>query len=373
MIIGIPKEVKNHEYRVGATPAMVSQLVREGHQVMVQTRAGERIGFLDSHYERVGAKIVARPQDVYDCDMIIKVKEPQASEFPLMHEGQVIFGYLHLAPDPEQTENLLERGVVGIAYETVTDPQGRLPLLLPMSEIAGRVAVMAGSNVLQMITGGKGKLLGGVPGVEPAKVVILGGGVVGREAARMAMGLGADVSVLDNNVNVLRDLDQRYAPRLHTVFSNDLSLRSHVLGADLVIGAVLVAGRLAPRLITKEMIAEMKPGSVFVDVAIDQGGCAETSKPTTHSDPTYVVNDVVHYCVSNMPGAYALTATHALTNVTSRYAMALADRGWQKALDEDPHLRAGLNVCHGKITNKGVAEALNYNYVPPEVALHAMQ
>ncbi|HSW87516.1 MAG TPA: alanine dehydrogenase [Rhabdochlamydiaceae bacterium] len=365
MIIGIPKEIKDNEYRVGATPDGVKSLTQAGHQVLVQKSAGERIGFTDDLYLSCGAKIVKSAADVYSADMVIKVKEPQLSEFALLREGQILFCYLHLAPDPEQTKHLLERKVIGVAYETVTDPQNRLPLLVPMSEIAGRISIQAGARSLEMIHGGKGLLLGGVPGVSPAKVIVLGGGVVGTNAARMAMGLGADVTIFDNNLNRLRDLDAIYGPTLKTHYSSHLAVENAVAGADLVVGAVLIPGKSAPRLVTKEMIKKMTPGSVIVDVAIDQGGCFETSRPTTHSEPTYSVDGVIHYCVTNMPGACARTSTQALTNATMPYALKIANLGYKAALKEDPHLMNGLNVYLGKVTNKSVAEDLKYEYVPP--------
>lgn len=369
MKIGIPKEIKNHEYRVGATPAMVRTLVEAGHTVLVQAKAGTRIGFADEMYKNAGACLVATAEEVYDVDMVIKVKEPQPSEFPLLREGQILFGFLHLAPDPEQTRHLLERKVVGIAYETVTDSHGRLPLLMPMSEIAGRVAIQVGATYLQLNHGGKGLLLGGVPGVAPARVVVLGGGVLGTEAARMAMGLGADVVVVDKDLARLRHLDALFGPRLQTIYSTSESIEEVVIHADLVIGAVLIPGKRAPRLVTRHMLAKMEPGSVIVDAAIDQGGCIETSHGTTHADPTYVVDGVVHYCVTNMPGACANTATRALTNATMDYALKIANQGWRKALIENIGLRNGLNVCLGQVTYEAVAADLGYEYVRPESVL----
>jgi len=367
--IGIPKEIKNHEYRVGATPAGVRALVSAGHEVWVEHDAGARIGFDDAQYGAAGARIVADADAVYECPMVVKVKEPQAQEIALMHEGQLLFTYLHLAPDPEQTAALLERKVIGIAYETVTDAHGRLPLLTPMSEVAGRLAVQAGATSLQLANGGSGVLLGGVPGVAPARVVVLGGGVVGTNAARMAMGLGADVTILDNSLDRLRYLDDVFGPTLKTRYADPQSVEELCIAADLVIGAVLIPGKHAPRLITRETVSRMRPGSVLVDVAIDQGGCAETSRATTHSDPTYVVDDVVHYCVANMPGACARTSTLALTNATLPYALELAGKGVEAALADNPGLRSGLNVCLGEVTNPHVAEGLGYPYRPPEAAL----
>ncbi len=365
MIIGIPKEIKDREYRVGATPEYVATLVGAGHSVIVEENAGVAIGFPDEEYRAAGAQI-ASVRDVYEAQMVIKVKEPQMSEFPLLKEGQLLFCYLHLAPDPEQTRHLIERKVVGVAYETVTDSHKRLPLLAPMSEIAGRIAVQAGAYGLQMINGGRGVLLGGVPGVAPAKVVVLGGGAVGTHAARMAMGLGADVVIFDNNLARLKELDALYGPRLKTIYSTKAAICKAVAEADLVVGAVLIPGKSAPRLVTEEMVQSMKPGSVIVDVAIDQGGCVETARPTTHSAPYYVMHDVVHYCVTNMPGACARTATEALTNATLPYALKLAALGYQKALLEDRGLMEGLNVCLGHVTNPHVAHDLGYPYYPPE-------
>lgn len=368
MIIGIPKEIKNHEYRVGATPAMVRGLVEARHQVCVEQNAGTEIGFTDEMFKAAGAQIVASPEEVYQAEMIIKVKEPQDSEFPLLRSGQILFCYLHLAPDPIQTEHLVKSGVVAIAYETVTDKQGRLPLLVPMSEIAGRLAIQVGATTLQLNNGGKGLLLGGVPGVYPACVVVIGGGVVGTEAARMAMGLGADVTIIDKDLNRLRTLDALFGPHLKTLYSTSLAIEEAVSHADLVIGAVLIPGKTAPKLITRRMVSKMTPGSVICDVAIDQGGCSETSRPTTHASPTYLVDDVVHYCVTNMPGACARTSTQALTNATMDYALKIANKGYKKALLEDPGLCQGLNVCFGKVTNESVAADLNYKYVPAEEA-----
>jgi alanine dehydrogenase len=366
MLIGIPKEIKDQEYRVGATPDMVKALVGEGHTVIVQTMAGDRIGFTDALYEEAGAKIISTLAEVYQAEMVIKVKEPQSLEFPLLKQGQILFCYLHLAPDPEQTKNLLECKVVGIAYETVTDRQNRLPLLIPMSEIAGRISIQAGANALQLSNGGKGVLLGGVSGVLPAKVTILGGGIVGTEAARMAMGLGADVVILDKNLNRLRDLDALFGPRLKTAFSSPMAIERHIIKADLVIGSVLIPGKMAPKLVTREMIKKMDPGSVIIDVAIDQGGCLETSRPTSHTHPTYIVEGVVHYCVTNMPGAVAKTSTQALTNATMPYALKIASKGYKAAAKEDPGLMLGLNVLQGHVTYAPVASDLGYEYVSPE-------
>lgn len=364
MIIGIPKEIKNHEYRVGATPSLVSMLTSAGHEVLVETNAGKKVGYPDEMYTGVGAKIV---DEVYSkAEMIVKVKEPQASEFPRLREGQILFGFLHLAPDPEQLKHLIERKVVGIAFETVTDPQGRLPLLTPMSEVAGRIAIQAGATAMQMANGGKGLLLGGIPGVAPAKVVVIGGGVVGTQAARMALGLGADVTILERRLERLRELDDLYGPQLKTLFSTPVAVEEAVTNADLVVGAVLIPGKKAPSLVTEKMLTKMEPGSVFVDVAIDQGGCAETSRPTTHSDPIYQVHNVVHYCVANMPGACARTSTQALTNAIAPYVMELANKGYKQAMREDRGLLEGLNVYHGQVTNEHVAHDCGYPYKPAE-------
>lgn len=369
MLIGIPKEIKVHEYRVGATPEMVRLFVENRHKVLVQSHAGTKIGFSDEDYRSAGATIVSSAAEVYKADMIVKVKEPQHSEFSLMHERQILFCYLHLAPDPIQTKHLIEQNVIAIAYETVVDTKGRLPLLTPMSEIAGRISIQVGATALQLNQGGKGVLLGGVPGVAPGKVAIIGGGIVGTEAARMAIGLGASVVVLDRDINRLRELDALFGPQLRTLYSTPFSIEEVLKESDLVIGAVLVPGKTAPRLVTKEMIKKMAPGSVIVDVAIDQGGCLETSRPTTHADPTYVVEGVVHYCVTNMPGACARTATLALTHATMPYALALANKGYVKALLDNAGLMQGLNVCLGKVTNESVAHDLGYEYVPPQTML----
>lgn len=367
IVIGIPKEIKNHEYRVGATPAVVQAFVRSGHKVLVETMAGDKIGFTDDLYAKSGAQVIANASDLYSkSDMIVKVKEPQESEYQLLKEGQVLFAFLHLAPDPLQAAALLERKVIGIAYETITDTEGRLPLLTPMSEIAGRIAIQVGATALQIANGGKGVLLGGVPGVAPGKVVVIGGGVVGTEALRMALGLGADVTVLDTNLSRLRALDALYGPRLKTLYSSPQALDESLKTADLVIGAVLIPGKLAPKLITRQHLKTMSPGSVIVDVAIDQGGSAETSRVTSHSEPTYVVDGVLHYCVPNMPGACARTSTEALTNATMSYALRLANYGYKQAMREDIGIRRGLNVCLGKVTNQDVALDLGLDYYPAE-------
>lgn len=370
MRIGVPKEIKNHEYRVGLTPAGARELVAHGHEVMVETMAGAAIGLSDEKYLAAGAHIVSTANEVFaDAELVIKVKEPQPAECKRLQEGQVLFTYLHLAPDPEQTKALVKSGCVAIAYETVTDSRGGLPLLAPMSEVAGRMSIQAGAHALEKAQGGLGVLLGGVPGVAPADVVILGGGVVGYNAARVAVGMGARVTVLDKSLARLNQLDQLFEGRLLTEYSTTDAVEHHVTRADLVIGAVLVPGAAAPRLVTRAMLKLMKPGAVVVDVAIDQGGCFETSKPTTHQDPTYVVDGIVHYCVANMPGGVARTSTFALTNATLPYALALAGKGYRKALLDDVHLREGLNVHEGKITYKAVAEALGHPYTPTQEAL----
>lgn len=368
MIIGIPKEIKDHEYRVSVTPAGVSMLTRAGHSVLVQQGAGDKIGFTDQAYSDAGASITDDVKKVLTCPMVVKVKEPQPSELEYFYEGQVLFTYLHLAPDPEQVAKLLEKKVTAIAYETITDISGNLPLLVPMSEVAGRMSVTAGAQSMQMAAGGNGKLLGGVPGVEPARVLVVGGGVVGTEAAKMALGLGADVTIMDINLERLRYL-QDVLPAVKTRYSNTSVLEDEIQKADLVIGAVLIPGKSAPKLITQEMVKKMKRGSVIVDVAIDQGGCAETSHATTHSMPTYIVDDVVHYCVANMPGAYARTSTEALTNATLPFVQELANKGYPQALLDDSGFAQGLNIFNGQITNQLVAESLNKPYIPVEEAL----
>ncbi|MBB4574483.1 alanine dehydrogenase [Rhizobium lentis] len=370
MRVGCPKEIKNHEYRVGLTPASVREYVAHGHDVWVETKAGAGIGADDAAYAAAGAKIAASAKDIFEkCDMIVKVKEPQPSEWAQLRDGQLLYTYLHLAPDPEQAKGLIASGVTAVAYETVTDERGGLPLLAPMSEVAGRLSIQAGATALQKANGGLGVLLGGVPGVLPAKVTVIGGGVVGLHAARMAAGLGADVSILDKSLPRLRQLDDIFAGRVHTRYSSIQALEEEVFSADLVIGAVLIPGAAAPKLVTREMLSGMKTGSVIVDVAIDQGGCFETSHATTHSDPTYEVDGVVHYCVANMPGAVPVTSAHALNNATLVHGLALADRGL-RAIAEDKHLRNGLNVHKGRITSKPVAEALGYEVFAPESVLN---
>lgn len=372
MRIGIPKEVKNHEYRIGATPSFAQFLIKAGHDINVERGAGEAIGFLDEDFQFVGANIVSSPEEVYESEMIIKVKEPQPSEYHFLKQGQILFCFLHLAPDPVQTAALLRQKVVGIAFETVVDHKGRLPLLIPMSEVAGRIAIQAGANALHMVNGGRGVLLSGVPGVASGKIVIIGGGVVGTQAAKMAVGLEADVTILDNNVQRLRELDNLFRGQLKTLCSNPITLEKEVCAADLVVGAVLIPGKCAPKLVSKKTVMEMKKGAVIVDVAIDQGGCFQTSRPTTHSDPTFLLHDVVHYCVANMPGACARTATIALTNSVLPYALQIASCGYKNALLNDPQLLPGLNVAFGKVTNKHIANDLGYDYYPPEEVLNSL-
>lgn len=365
MLIGVPKEIKNHEYRVGLTPAGARELTRHGHRVLVQRDAGTAIGLLDNDYTAAGASLCDGADEVFArADMIIKVKEPQPSECAMLRRGQILYTYLHLAPDPDQAAALVKSGAVCIAYETVTGPGGGLPLLAPMSEVAGRMSIQVAATHLESPRGGRGLLMAGVPGVPAAHVVVLGAGVVGTGALQMAVGLGARVTVLDTNVNRLRQLDLVFANRITTVCSNAHTIDEAVRDADVVIGAVLVPGASAPRLVTRDMIATMRTGAVVVDVAIDQGGCFETSHATTHADPTFVVDGVVHYCVANMPGAVARTSTFALNNATLTHALALADKGWKQAMTDDPHLRAGLNVCDGHITYEAVALALGLPYVP---------
>ena len=366
MRVGVPTEIKVLEQRVGLTPESVRELIAHGHDVVIQAGAGHGIGAGDDRYVAAGASIVADASEIFAiADMVVKVKEPQAAERAMLRPGQLLFAYLHLAPDLDQTIDLLASGATCIAYETVTDDDGGLPLLAPMSKVAGRMAVQAGAHALESPQGGAGLLLGGVPGVAPAKVVVVGGGVVGVNATEMAVGLGADVTVLERNVDVLDQLDARFGTGIRAVYSNRTSLEDYVLDADLVIGAVLVKGARAPRLVTADMVRAMRAGSVLVDVAIDQGGCFETSRPTTHAEPTYTVDGVVHYCVANMPGAVAQTSAHALNNSTLPYVMALADRGHEAVLASDRHMLNGLNVIDGKLTEAAVADALGLAYTDP--------
>lgn len=368
MKIGIPKEIKNNENRVGMTPDGVAELVKHGHEVFVQHTAGEGSGFADTAYEKVGAKILPTIEAVYDvAEMIIKVKEPIKPEYPLLKHGQLVFTYFHLACDLELTEAMVKSGAVCLAYETVQTADKRLPLLVPMSEVAGRMASINGAYYLQKTKGGKGKLMSGVPGVKPAKVLVLGGGIVGEAAARMAAGMGAEVYITDISLPRLRQLDAELPANVHTLYSTEHNIRKELKDVDIVVGSVLVPGDKAPHLITRDMLKEMEPGTVLVDVAIDQGGCFETSHPTTHSDPVYEVDGIVHYAVANIPGAVPNTSTAALTNATLKYALALADKGWKKACREDAALYKGLNVVEGKITFKAVADVWGMPYEPAQV------
>ena len=370
MRIGVPKEIKNHEYRVGLTPASARELVALGHQVLVQRDAGTAIGLDDAQYLAAGAELVNTAAAVFErAEMIVKVKEPQAAECAMLRPGQILYTYLHLAPDPAQTAALISSGAVCIAYETITGPGGGLPLLAPMSEVAGRMAIQAGATYLEKAHGGRGLLLGGVPGVAPGHVVIIGAGVVGTNALQMAIGLGARVTVLDKSVDRLRQLDLVFGNRISTMYSTATSIEEAVLDADLVVGGVLVPGAAAPKLVTRELVSRMKKGAVMVDVAIDQGGCFETSHATTHDAPTYVVDGVVHYCVANMPGAVARTSTFALNNATIGHAVALAGKGWRAALRENSHLRNGLNVCQGQVTYEAVARELGLPFVSADSVL----
>jgi len=369
MRIGIPKEIKDHEFRVGVTPQGVRALRAAGHEVIVETHAGSAIGFFDALYAEAGAVIATTRQEVWACDMVIKVKEPQPVEVPLIREGLILFCYLHLAATRELTERLMQSKVIGIAYETVLDTQGGLPLLTPMSAVAGRLSVQMGAWALTMVNGGRGVLLSGVPGVAPGKVAILGGGVVGTNAARIAIGMGADVTLLEKNPARLRALEEQFGANLKTRHSDSAAIEQCVRGSDLVIGAVLVPGKHAPRLISRELVRSMRPGSVIVDIAIDQGGCAETSRPTTHSQPIYIEEGVVHYCVANLPAATALTSTEALTHATLPYALALANKGVARAMLEDAGLGSGLNLCAGRITHGSLAEDLGYPVLAAELAL----
>jgi len=370
MLIGVPKEIKNHEYRVGLTPESVAELMAADQNVIVETGAGTGIGATDAQYRAAGAKISKTAKSIFEnADMIVKVKEPQAVERKMLRPGQILYTYLHLAPDPAQTKDLIKSGSICIAYETVTNDQGELPLLKPMSQVAGRLAIQTGAAALQKDSGGRGVLLGGVPGVAPGKVVIIGGGVVGFNAAQMAVGLQADVTILDRDPDVMEDLSNHFEAKAKIVRSTPAVLADLVKTADMVVGAVLIPGAAAPKLVTRKMLKTMQPGAVLVDVAIDQGGCFETSKPTTHANPTYIVDDVVHYCVANMPGAVARTSTYALNAVTLKHAKDIARKGWKQALRDNPHLKNGLNVAEGKITYAAVGEALKMKYVDPDTLL----
>ncbi len=372
MKIGVPKEIKTLEFRVGLRPSGVVELVHDGHEVFVETNAGEGIGMTDADYEAAGATVLRTAEQVFDvADMIVKVKEPQLNECDMLREDQVLFTYLHLAADRAQTEALMKSGATAIAYETVTAPDGSLPLLTPMSEVAGRLSIQAGAMSLQKANGGRGVLLGGVPGVQPAKVVVIGGGVSGSNAADMAVGLGADVTILDRSLPRLRQLDDIWGGRVHTVYSTKQTISELVADADLVVGAVLVAGAAAPKLVSAADVRSMHKGAVMVDISIDQGGCFETSRPTTHAEPTYTVDDVVHYCVTNMPGAVPRTSTFALTNATLPFVKSLANLGWREALIRDPHLANGLNVHGGHVVYEAVAADLGYEYTPAKQILQA--
>ncbi|MDV6315180.1 alanine dehydrogenase [Idiomarina sp. HP20-50] len=375
MLIGVPKEIKNHEYRIGLTPAAVREYVENGHDVIIENNGGAAIGFTNEQYMEAGATIIDTPEEIFQrADMIVKVKEPQPNECKMLREGQILYTFLHLAPDPTQTELLGKAGCTAIAYETVTDNRNGLPLLAPMSEVAGRMSIQAGAHYLEKAHGGSGTLLGGVPGVAPGKVLIIGGGVVGTNAAKMAIGLGAEVTILDRSLPRLRELDDIFAGRVQTVYSTVDAIDKYSREADLVVGAVLIPGAAAPKLLTRDNIGNMKPGSVLVDVAIDQGGCFETSKATTHQDPVYIIDDVVHYCVANMPGGVARTSTIALNNATLPYGIALANKG-VKAMLENEHLLRGLNMHKGKITYKAIhddlGQQLGLDYQEPREALQS--
>lgn len=370
MLIGVPKEIKNHEYRIGLTPAAVKELVANGHKVIVENDGGKSIGFTNDQYVAAGAGIVDSPQEIFaTADMIVKVKEPQPHECGMLRDGQILYTFLHLAPDPEQTKRLIESGATCIAYETVTDGNRALPLLAPMSEVAGRMSIQAGAHHLEKAQGGSGVLLGGVPGVDPGKVMIIGGGVVGTNAAKMAVGMGANVTILDRSLTRLRELDDIFGNRVKTAYSTEDAISDHSSSADLVIGGVLIPGAAAPKLIRKEHLSSMKAGSVIVDVAIDQGGCFSTSHATTHQDPTFIVDDVVHYCVANMPGGVARTSTMALNNATLPFALSIANKGARRALLDDRHLLNGLNVHQGKVTYKAVSELQNHRFYEAAQAL----
>ncbi len=370
MKVGIPKEIKTLEFRVGMTPAGVHELVEDGHEVVVETMAGAGIGYGDEHYEAAGATVFKKAEDVFDAaEMIVKVKEPQLNECAMLKKDQVLFTYLHLAADPKQTEALVKSGTTAVAYETVTARDGTLPLLTPMSEVAGRLSIQAGAVALQKANGGRGILLGGVPGVRPAKVLVIGGGVAGAHAADMAVGLGAMVTILDRSLPRLRQLDDIWGGRVRTVHSNRHIIDELSVESDLIIGAVLIAGAAAPKLVTRQNVRDMNAGAVMVDISIDQGGCFETSRPTTHAEPTYMVDDVVHYCVTNMPGAVPRTSTFALTNATLPFVKALANDGWRNAMKRDPHLANGLNVHAGHVNHEAVARDLGYEYLSPAEVL----
>jgi alanine dehydrogenase len=370
MLVGVPKEIKNHEYRIGLTPASVRELTVHGHSVMVEAGLGRGIGLADEQYAASGARIVADAREIFgQAELIVKVKEPQPQECEMLRPDQVLFTYLHLAPDPQQTAALVQSGAVCIAYETVTGPGGGLPLLAPMSEVAGRMAIQAGATHLELTGGGMGVLLGGVAGVPAARVVVIGAGVVGTNALQTAVGIGAGVTVIDKNVDRLRALDLVYGNRISTLYSTAHTIEAAVLRADLVIGAVLLPGAAAPKVVTREMLGRMKRGAVMVDVAIDQGGCFETSHPTTHAAPTFILDGIVHYCVANMPGAVARTSTFALNNATLPCVLAIADKGWKRALADDEHLRHGLNVCRGEVTHEAVARATGFPFREPEAFL----
>ncbi len=366
MKIGVPKEIKNHEYRVGLSPASAKELLAHGHEVSIETGAAAGIGLSDEIYSDIGCKIASSPEAIFaESDMVIKVKEPQPGECKQLSKGQLLFTYLHLAPDPEQTAALLDSGVTAVAYETVTGPGNSLPLLAPMSEVAGRLSAQAGAHCLERAQGGSGVLMGGVPGTQPANVFVIGGGVVGQNAAYIAKGMGANVTIVDRSIPRLRQLDVEFGGRVTCLYSTKEAIEKHCADADLVIGAVLLPGANAPKLVTREIIRSMKTGSVIVDVAIDQGGCLETSKATTHQDPTFVVDGVVHYCVANMPGAVPQTSTYALNNATLPFSLSMANQGWQKAMQQDPYLLNGLNVHEGKLTYKAVAQAQGLDFVEP--------
>jgi alanine dehydrogenase len=372
MRIGVPREIKTLEFRVGMTPAGVVELVHDGHEVFVETDAGAGIGMTDTDYEKAGAKVLGTAGEVFEsAEMIVKVKEPQLNECAMLRDDQFLFTYLHLAADPEQTRALVQSGTTAIAYETVTSKDGSLPLLTPMSEVAGRLSIQAGAFALHKANGGRGVLLGGVPGVKPGKVVIIGGGVAGTNAADMAIGLGADVTILDRSLPRLREIDNIWGGRVHTAYSTKHAIEDLVCAADLVVGAVLVAGAAAPKLVTAETVKQMHTGAVMVDISIDQGGCFETSRPTTHAEPTYIVDEVVHYCVTNMPGAVPRTSTFALTNATLPFVKALANLGWREALLRDSHLANGLNVHAGHVNHEAVAHDLGYDYLSAHDALKA--